>query len=148
MKVLLIKDVKSLGKKGEIKDVKDGYGRNFLIGKGFALHATNEVLKKYEADQKRKAKEEADELARLKDIEKKLADLKLVIKRKLGANGSLFGAVTKDEIAQELKNQNDIDIDKKTIEIDKAIKMTGNFEISVKLGHGIHAKLSVDIVGE
>ena len=148
MKVLLIKDVKSLGKKGEIKDVKDGYGRNFLIGKGFALHATNEVLKKYEADQKRKAKEEADELARLKDIEKKLADLKLVIKRKLGANGSLFGAVTKDEIAQELKNQNDIDIDKKTIEIDKAIKMTGNFEISVKLGHGIHAKLNVDIVGE
>ena len=148
MKVLLIKDVKSLGKKGEIKDVKDGYGRNFLIGKGFALHATNEVLKKYEAEQKRKAKEEASELVRLKDIEKKLADLKLVIKRKLGANGSLFGAFTKEEISSELKAQYDIEIDKKTIEIDKAIKMTGDFNISIKLGHGIHANLNVEIVGQ
>ncbi|MFK5881873.1 MAG: 50S ribosomal protein L9 [Sulfurospirillum sp.] len=148
MKVLLIKDVKSLGKKGEIKEVKDGYGRNFLIGKGFALHATNDVIKRYEAEQKRKAKETADELVRLKDIEKKLADIRLVIKRKLGANGSLFGAVTKDEIAHELKNQYDIEIDKKSIEIDKAIKMTGEFDISAKLGHGIHAKLTVEIVGE
>ncbi len=148
MKVLLIKDVKSLGKKGEIKDVKDGYGRNFLIGKGFALHATNEVIKKYEAEQKRKAKEAADELVRLQGVEKKLADIKLIIKRKLGANGSLFGAVTKDEIAQELQNQYAIEIDKKTVEIDKAIKMTGEFDISIKLGHGIHAKLTVEIVGE
>jgi len=148
MKVLLIKDVKSLGKKGEIKEVKDGYGRNFLIGKGFALHATNEVIKKYEADKKRRAKEEADEIEKLKSIEKKLADLKLVIKRKLGANGSLFGAVTKDEISHELKNQYDIEIDKKTIEIDKTIKMTGQFDISIKLGHGIHAKLTIEIVGE
>ncbi len=148
MKVLLIKDVKSLGKKGEIKDVKDGYGRNFLIGKGFALHATNEVLKKYEAEQKRKAQQEADEKQRLLEIEKRLSDIKLTIKRKLGANGSLFGAVTKDEISSELQTQFDIDIDKKTIEIDKAIKMTGEFDISVKLGHGIHAKLTVEIVGE
>ncbi len=148
MKVLLIKDVKSLGKKGEIKDVKDGYGRNFLIGKGFALHATNEVIKKYEVEQKRKAKEAANELVRLQGVEKKLADIKLTIKRKLGANGSLFGAVTKDEIAHELKNQYAIEIDKKTVEIDKAIKMTGEFDISVKLGHGIHAKLTVEIVGE
>ncbi len=148
MKVLLIKDVKSLGKKGEIKDVKDGYGRNFLIGKGFALHATNGVIKKYEAEQKRKAKEAANELVRLQGVEKKLADIKLTIKRKLGANGSLFGAVTKDEIAHELQNQYAIEIDKKTVEIDKAIKMTGEFDISVKLGHGIHAKLTVEIVGE
>ncbi len=148
MKVLLIKDVKSLGKKGEIKEVKDGYGRNFLIGKGFALHATNDVIKKYEAEQKRKAKEEADEIQRLKETEKKLSNLKLTIKRKLGANGSLFGAVTKDEISHELKNQYGIDIDKKTIEIDKAIKMTGEFDISIKLGHGIHAKLTLEIIGE
>jgi len=148
MKVLLIKDVKSLGKKGEIKDVKDGYGRNFLIGKGFALHATNDVIKKYEAEQKRKAKADADEIQRLKELEKNIANLKLTIKRKLGANGSLFGAVTKDEIANELKAQHNIEIDKKSVEIDKAIKMTGEFDISIKLGHGIHAKLTVEIVGE
>jgi len=148
MKILLTKDVKSLGKKGEIKEVKDGYGRNFLIGKGFALHATNEVIKKYEAEQKRKAKEEASEIERLNEIAKKLSTFSLIIKRKLGANGSLFGAVTKEEISNELKGQHEIEIDKKSIEIKNAIKMTGNFEISIKLGHGIHGVLNVEIVGE
>jgi len=148
MKVLLTKDVKSLGKKGEIKEVKDGYGRNFLIGKGFALHATNEVIKKYEAEQKRKAKEEASEIERLNEIVKKLSTLRLLIRRKLGANGSLFGAVTKEEISNELKKQHEIEIDKKSIEIENAIKMTGIFEISIKLGHGIHGVLNVEIVGE
>ncbi|MBP6325105.1 MAG: 50S ribosomal protein L9 [Sulfurospirillum sp.] len=148
MKVLLIKDVKDLGKKGELKEVKDGYGQNFLIGKGFALLATNEVLRKYESDQRKKAAAEAEELANLKSIEKKLAELKLTLKRKLGANGSLFGAVTKDEIAHELKDQYGIEIDKKTVEIEHPIKTTGNFDISVKLGHGIHAKLALSILGE
>ena len=148
MKVLLIKDVKDLGKKGELKEVKDGYGHNFLIGKGFALLATNEVLRKYESDQRKKAPAEAEELANLKSIEKKLAELKLTLKRKLGANGSLFGAVTKDEIAHELKDQYGIEIDKKTVEIEHPIKTTGNFDISVKLGHGIHAKLALSILGE
>ncbi|MDD3342509.1 MAG: 50S ribosomal protein L9 [Sulfurospirillaceae bacterium] len=148
MKVLLIKDVKDLGKKGELKDVKDGYGQNFLIGKGYALLATHEVLKKYESAQRKKAEEEALELANLRTIEKELATLKLTIKRKLGANGSLFGAVTKDEIAHELKEQYHLDIDKKSIEIDNPIKMTGNFDISIKLGHGIHATLALIIVGE
>ena len=148
MKVLLIKDVKDLGKKGELKEVKDGYGQNFLIGKGFALLATNEVLRKYESDQRKKAAAEAEELANLKSIEKKLAELKFTLKRKLGANGSLFGAVTKDEIAHELKDQYGIEIDKKTVEIEHPIKTTGNFDISVKLGHGIHAKLALSILGE
>lgn len=148
MKVLLIKDVKDLGKKGEIKEVKDGYGQNFLIGKGFALLATNEVMRKYESDQRKKAAAEAEEIANLKAIEKKLAALKLVVKRKLGANGSLFGAVTKDEIAHDLKAQHDIDIDKKTIEIEHAIKTTGDFDVSIKLGHGIHAVLKLSILGE
>jgi len=148
MKVLLTKDVKGLGKNGEIKEVKDGYGKNFLIGKGLALHATNEVLKKYESSQRKKAANDAAELERLKEIEKSLADIKLKIKRKLGANGSLFGAVTKDEIAHELKEQSQIDIDKKSIEIEHAIKHTGSFDIKIKLGHGIHAALNLEIIGE
>lgn len=148
MKVLLIKDVKDLGKKGEIKEVKDGYGQNFLIGKGFALLATNEVMRKYEAEQRKKAAAQEEEIANLKAIQAKLATLKLTVKRKLGANGSLFGAVTKDEIAHELKMQHGIEIDKKTVEIDQAIKTTGNFDVSIKLGHGIHALLSLIIIGE
>ena len=148
MKVLLIKDVKALGKKGEIKEVKDGYGRNFLIGKGMALHATNEVLRKYEADQKRKAEAEAEEIETLTKLKQDLANTKLVITRKLGANGSLFGAVTKDEISNELLSQHNVEIDKKQIEMDKAIKTTGEFTISAKLGHGIHADLTLEIIGE
>lgn len=148
MKILLIKDVKDLGKKGEIKEVKDGYGQNFLIGKGYAMLATHEVMKKYESAQRKKAEDDAAEMAHLKEIEKKLGALKLTIKRKLGANGSLFGAVTKEEISHELKEQCGIDIDKKTVEIEHAIKMTGNFDITIKLGHGIHANLALNIIGE
>lgn len=148
MKVLLIKDVKGLGKAGELHDVKDGYGKNFLIGKGFALHATNEVIKKSEAAQRKKEQDEANEIANLRSIEKSLATIILCIKRKLGANGALFGAVTKEEIAQELLEQYSIEIDKKTIEIDNPIKMTGLFELTLKLGHGIHAPLRLEISGE
>ena len=149
MKVLLIKDVKSLGKTGEIKEVKEGYGRNFLIGKGFAKHATDEVIEQWKIDQADIAKKEADEIASLKEIEKKLANIKLQIHKKLGANGSLYGAVTKDEIAHELADQHGIEVDKKTVELEKnAIKGTGIYEISIKLGHGIHAKLNLEIIGD
>ena len=131
-----------------MKEVKDGYGKNFLIGNKLALHATNEVLKKHEASvRKQKAIDEA-EMGRLKELEKTLAKTELKIIRKLGANGSLFGAVTKDEISHEFKNQHDLDIDKKTIEIKNAIKMTGLFDITIKLGHGIHAHFKLEIIGE
>ena len=147
MKVLLIKDDKNLGKRGEIKEVKDGYGQNFLIAKGFAKQATNEVIRRWEAEQKKKKEAEANELQRLKETQKLLENTKLIIKRKLGANGSLFGAVTKDEIANELKEQKGIKIDKKMVEIKNPIKTSGDFEISIKLGHGIHAKLELTIEG-
>lgn len=148
MKVLLIKDVKSLGKAGEIKEVKDGYGHNFLIGKGFAKLATPEVLRQYEAKKRREAEEAAAELEKLKNYEARLAQVKLLVKRPLGANGSLFGAVTKEEIANELNSQHGFDIDKKMVEIDKPIKATGVYDISIKLGHGIHATLNLEIAGE
>ena len=149
MKVLLIKDVKSLGKKGEIKEVKEGYGQNFLIGKGFAKKATDEVIEAWKKEQaEAKAKEEA-EIAQLKEIEKKLANISVKLSKKLGANGSLYGAVTKDEIAHALEEQHAIMIDKKHIELEKnAIKGTGKYEVSAKLGHGIHAKMSVEVIGE
>ncbi len=148
MKVLLIKDVKSLGKAGEIKEVKDGYGHNFLIAKGFAKLATPEVIRQYEAKKRREAQEAEALMEKLKDYEKRLGEVKLLIKRPLGANGSLFGAVTKEEIANELNSQYGFDIDKKMVEIDKPIKSTGVFDISIKLGHGIHATLNLEVAGE
>ncbi|HIP47161.1 MAG TPA: 50S ribosomal protein L9 [Campylobacterales bacterium] len=149
MKVLLIKDVKSLGKTGEIKEVKEGYGQNFLIGRGFAKKATEEVIAQWTKDQADAKKAEEDEIAALQVIEKKLGDITLTLKKKLGANGSLYGAVTKDEIAHALEDQHTIMIDKKTVELEKnAVKGTGNYDITIKLGHGIHAKLTLAVVGE
>jgi hypothetical protein len=148
MKVLLIKDVKALGKAGEIKEVKDGYGNNFLIGKGFAKAATPDVLRQYEAAQKRKAEELQYEIANLEKLRDELAKVSVLIKKPLGANGSLFGAVTKDEIAHELESKHRLIIDKKAIDTDGHIKSTGIYNVDVKLGHGVKAVLKVQVEGE
>jgi large subunit ribosomal protein L9 len=148
MKVLLIKDVKSLGKAGEIKEVKDGYGKNFLIGKGFAKHATADVLEAHKAEEAQKAEDEAKEIALLKAMAVKLDKLKIVIHKKLGETGHLFGSVTKDEVAQALLEQHDIEIDKKHIDTKTNIKMIGAHDLDLKLGHGIHAALHVEVVGD
>ena len=148
MKVLLIKDVQGTGKAGEVKEVKDGYGKNFLIGKGLALHATNAVLAKYKADEKRKAEKAAEELAAAKELAEQLNATKLTIKHKIGANGHLIGSVTNKEIAEELASQFSITLDKKNLSLDKKIKSEGTFEVDCKLGHGIHANLEVIIIGE
>lgn len=148
MKVLLIKDVKSLGKAGEVKEVKDGYGKNFLIGKGFAKHATDEIIAQHKADV---AQAEADlkaEIVSLNELATKLDKCEIVITKKLGQNGHLFGAVTKDEVAHALKEQHNIEIDKKHITDKTAIKSVGEHDLDLKLGHAIHATLHVDVQGE
>ena len=147
MKVLLIKDVKSLGKAGEVKEVKDGYGKNFLIGKGFAKHATTDVLNRFKAEQRRKAQKEEEEIKEGKILAEKLDSTKLAIKHKVGANGHLIGSVTNKEISEALKAQFDINIDKKNISLKSKIKSVGIFEVDCKLGHSIHGTLKVDIIG-
>jgi large subunit ribosomal protein L9 len=148
MKVLLIKDVKSLGKAGEVKEVKDGYGKNFLIGKGFAKHATAEILAQHKADEEKRIADEKAEIAILQELAKKLDKLEIIITKKLGQNGHLFGAITKDEIAHALQEQHNIEIDKKHITDKVAIKTVGEHELDLKLGHAIHATLHVDVQGE
>lgn len=148
MKVLLIKDVKGLGKTGEVKEVKDGYGKNFLVGKGFAKHATPDVLNKYKSEQKKLAEKEAQEIADAKELAEKLNSTKLTIKHKIGANGHLIGSVTNKEISEALNTQYSIQIDKKNLSLEKKIKAEGDFNIDCKLGHGIHATLTVVIIGE
>ncbi|QCD45208.1 50S ribosomal protein L9 [Campylobacter mucosalis] len=149
MKVLLIKDVKSLGKAGEIKDVKDGYANNFLIGKGLAKAATPDVLRQYEAAQKRKAEEQKYELANIEKLKDELEKIKVVIKKPLGANGALFGSVSKDEISAELEKTHHLIVDKKSIEIESGhLKAVGIYTLDVRLGQGIHASLKVEVEGE
>jgi len=148
MKVLLIKDVKGLGKAGEVKEVKDGYGQNFLVGKGLAKVGTNEVLKKHASVERKKAENEAQEIEGLKELAEKLDKLKVTIRKKLGNTGHLFGSVTKDEIAHALKDQHGIEIDKKHINHKEAIKMTGTHDLDFKLGHAMHATIHLEVIGE
>jgi len=147
MKVLLIKDVPKLGKKGEIKEVKEGYGRNFLIAKGFAKLATKEVIKEWEEEQQRIKEQTALEIAELKKEKEVLENLNIKIIKKLGNNGHLYGAVTKEDIVSALKAQSKIEIDKKQIDT-KNIKSLGDHIVDIKLGHGIHAKLKITVEGK
>ena len=145
MKVLLIKDVKNVGKAGEIKEVKDGYGRNFLVAKGFAKVATPEVVKQWQKEQEERAKQEAQEIERLKKEKETLESNEIVIK-KMKAPAGIRGSVTNSDIAKAIKEQFGIDIDKKHIVLKKALKTPGLHSVDTKLGHGIHATLKVDIV--
>ena len=148
MKVLLIKDVKSLGKKGEVKEVKDGYGKNFLIGKGFARAATPEILAQHAQDEIIVAQSLEKEVNVLKEIAAQLDKAEIIITKKLGQNGHLFGSVTKEEVAVALKEQHGIEIDKKHINEKSSIKTVGEHDLDFKLGHGLHATLHVDVQGE
>ncbi|CAI6167304.1 MAG: 50S ribosomal protein L9 [uncultured Sulfurimonas sp.] len=148
MKVLLIKDVKSLGKSGEVKEVKDGYGKNFLIGKGFAKAATTEILAQHKADEIQAAADLAAEITLQKENAIKLEKAKVVITKKMGDNGHLFGSITKEEVALALFEQHGITIDKKHITDKKVIKTVGEHYLDLKLGHGIHATLHVDVQGQ
>ena len=146
MKVLLIKDVKTLGKAGEIKEVADGYGKNFLIGKGLALQVTNEVIAKHNAEQKKLALKEEEEIKAAKDLAEKINSTKLTIRHKVGANGQLIGSVTNKEISEELEKQFSIMVDKKSIVVDNKLKTIGIYEVSCKLGHSVNATLKIDII--
>ncbi|MGC9351735.1 MAG: 50S ribosomal protein L9 [Sulfurovum sp.] len=146
MKVLLIKDVKSLGSAGEIKEVKDGYGQNFLIRKGLAKLATPEVVEEWKAEQARIAQELADEVARL-EAEKITLEATPIKIEKESAPVGIKGSVGNGDIAKAVLDQMNIELDKKHINLKKAIKSTGLHSVDTKLGHGIHATLKVEIVG-
>ncbi|PAF41541.1 50S ribosomal protein L9 [Helicobacter sp. 11S02596-1] len=148
MKILLMEDVKGLGKKGEIHEVKDGYAQNFLIAKNKAKHATNEVINKYKADERKKAEKEALEMAERKQLVKTLEAITLKITKKVGANGSLFGAITKEEILEALEKSHPLSLDKKHLELKAPIKSTGIYEIEIKLGQGISGILKVNVIAE
>jgi len=148
MKVLLIKDVKSLGIAGDVKEVKDGYGKNFLIGKGFAKHATPEVLQEWEEKQQNLKDILAAEIQEAQEIKEKIDSSKFTVKHKVGANGHLIGSVTNKEIQQVMYAQAQIAIDKKQITLKEKIKTVGIFEVDCKLGNGIHALAKIDVIAE
>lgn len=148
MKVLLLEDIKGLGKRGEIVEVKDGYGRNFLIAKGKAQLATNEVINRYKAQERNEQEKSALQNAHREALAKTLHNTTLKITKKSGESGSLFGAVTKDEISTALHALHRLEIDKKYIELNEQIKHIGEYQISANLGDGVHASFTLIVEGE
>jgi large subunit ribosomal protein L9 len=145
MKVILTKDVKTLGYIGEIVNVSDGYARNFLFPKGLAKEATPQNLNI--AKQQQKANEKRKLLERLtaEEAAKKLDGLKVVVKEKCGENGRLFGSVTSKEISEAIMAQHGIDIDKKRIVMEEHLKELGEFALQVKLHAGISTEIVVSV---
>jgi large subunit ribosomal protein L9 len=146
MRVLLTQDVKSLGKAGEIKEVKDGYGQNFLIKKGLAKLATPDVVAAWEAERARLEAEQAAEIQRLTQEKSRIESAPLRIEKPLAPVG-IRGSVGNGDIADAIKTELGIEIDKKQIVLKKAIKSTGLHAVDIKLGHGIHATVNIDVVG-
>jgi len=146
MKVLLIKDVKTLGKAGEIKEVKDGYGQNFLINKGLAKLATPDVVSNWKEEQARIEKALKEEIERF-ETEKKVLESSTIKIEKQSAPVGIKGSVGNADISAAIAEQLNINLDKKHINLKKALKSTGIHEVDAKLGHGIHAALKVEIVG-
>lgn len=147
MKVIFLKDVKGQGKKGEVKEVSDGYGRNFLIAKGLAREATSGNVKEIEAIKKSEQKRKEDELKKAKELANTLEEMTLTIKSKAGENGRLFGAVTSKQIADELKRSKII-IDKRKIILDDPIRTLGVTQVQIKLYPEVTAKLKLHVIEE
>lgn len=146
MKVVLLADVKGTGKKGEIKEVADGYAKNFLIKTGKARVADkgaiseNEMRKASNDYHKEMEKQSAQELG------KKMNNIKLVVGIKCGENGKTFGSITSKEISEELAKLG-YEIDKRKIELKEPLKTIGNYQISIKLHPEVTAKINLEIVG-
>ena len=147
MKVILQKDVKGIGKVGDIVNVSDGYGRNYLIPRGLAIDATESNINILNEKKKALEKKRQKEVEAAQEIAKKLSQETIKLKVKTGENGKLFGSITSKDIQDELKKRG-YDIDKKKINLADAIKTTGTFNVDVKLYPGIQAKIKVEVVGE
>lgn len=146
MRVLLLENVHALGKAGEIVEVKDGYGKNFLIAQNKAKLATKDVVRQFEAGVRAKAELDAFNLAKARQIAKEFETLVLKVEAKCGEGGALFGAVTKDEIANTLATLHNIELDKKSIDFIAPIKQTGAHTVKVKLGNGITPELKIEVI--
>ena len=147
MKVILLENVKGVGKKDEIINANDGYARNFLLPKKLAVEANNQNLAKLKSKQESNEHKKMTEKQEAEDLAKKLEKIILKIQVKAGENGKIFGGVTAKEIAEQLQKQHDFKVDKKKIDLKETIKQTGMFTIDLKLYEGVNAKLKIHIIG-
>ena len=146
MKVILLQDVKGKGKKGQMLEISDGYARNFLLPRKLAVEATADAMNTKKMNDKAAAEKEAKERAEALEISHKLREMTLTVTAKGGGAGRLFGSVTNQEIADALKANSGIALDKRKIVIADPIKSVGTYTVQCKLGYEITAPLTVKIV--
>ena len=146
MKVIFNADVKGQGKKGEMKEVSDGYARNYLLPRKLASEATADNINALKLKEKAKAAQIAKEKALAQENAQKLTGIQVIIKAKAGNGGKLFGAVTSQEISSALKEQFDIDIEKNKIVQAGAIKTFGSYTVKAKMGYEISGSINLLVV--
>ncbi|MDQ0233166.1 50S ribosomal protein L9 [Metabacillus malikii] len=145
MKVIFLKDVKGKGKKGEVKNVADGYAQNFLFKQGLATEATSANISTLNNQKKKQEKEAEVELEQMKELKKVLEELTVELSAKSGEGGRLFGSITSKQIADELKKSHNIKLDKRKIELPDAIRALGVTNVPVKLHSEVTATVKVHV---
>ena len=143
MQVILLQDVKSLGKKGETVKVSDGYARNYVIPKKLGVEATEKNKNELKLQKAHEDKLAAQKLAEAREMAEKLSPLDIVVSMKAGNNGKVFGSISAKEIAAAAKDQHGLDLDKKKIQVAEPIKSFGKFEVPIKLHTQVTGKLNV-----
>jgi large subunit ribosomal protein L9 len=145
MKVIFLKDVKGKGKKGEVKNVADGYAHNFLLKQGLAVEANPSNVSSLNAQKKKEEKLAAEELAEAKQLKAKIDEITVELTAKSGEGGRLFGSITSKQIAEELQKKHSIKVDKRKIELEDAIRSLGVTKVPVKLYPDVTASLNVHV---
>ncbi|OCS87915.1 50S ribosomal protein L9 [Caryophanon tenue] len=148
MKVVFLQDVKGQGKKGQIKEVSEGYAQNFLIKKGLAKEANAQAMSELQGQKRLEEKNAAAELQAAKDLKEKLEALEVVVKAKSGEGGRLFGSVSTKQVAAELQKTHGIKVDKRKMELPDGIRSLGYTNVPIKLHHDVKATLKVHVKEE
>lgn len=147
MKIILLEDIKGVGKKDQVIEVAQGYGMNFLIPNKKGVLATNENLEKLKRKQEKQNYDRGQEIILAKEIKEQLEKVTLVIEAKVGEKDKLFGTITPKEIVEELEKKYNIVIDKKKVNIKNPIKQTGEYIVNIKLDKEVNSNLKVVVIG-
>lgn len=148
MEVILLEDVKNIGKKGDVVKVKDGLGRNVLIKRGQAVEATGKNLNDLKLRKANDDKLAAENLAAAKELGAKIEKSEITVTIKVGEGGKTFGSVSSKEIAEEVKAQLGYDVDKKKVQLKEPIKSVGSFDVPIKLHPQVTTTLKVKVAGK
>jgi large subunit ribosomal protein L9 len=146
MRIVLRDDVESLGKKGDLVDVADGYARNYLVPRGLAIKATRGVVAQSESMRRNREAREVRDRQAAEALVPQLAARRITVAARAGEGGKLFGSVTSADVVAAVHEQTGVELDRKNVELAESIREVGEYEVTVKLGAGVEATVGIDIV--